>query len=233
MGIRVMGVAYDSSDEATSFQSMVCRSEYANAVFLLHESWTSMLFSTKNGGGTASLREWTWPLCKGTPRAVGIPTGWCEAAGGFDSLVPCVKNVINLSIKRVVAHLIEHPQITTVIYSADPTDTGMIGVGIFRRTLGEDVRSYISTIIHDIPRLYALAREDPDYMTKEQIRDEEVKAQVPAIMFAEVLRGRAILEHKRKKSMDASAAQSKPASKTKMIRQKDEAKRKKGNVEGS
>ena len=51
----------------------------------------------EDGGGTAALRTKTWPIAE-SPCAVGIPTGWSQETGGFISLLPIVKTLIDLSM---------------------------------------------------------------------------------------------------------------------------------------
>ena len=184
--ISVIGVVFKGRKKDGDFKYMATRPEHANTVFIITENYRDMLFSSENGGGTAALRSRTWPLSK-TPCAVGIPTGWSQEVGGFVSLLPHVKQLVDLGVERVVAHLIEHPHVKKVIYSADETDHSQLGVGIFKSTLSDEVRKYISSAIHDIPRRFARVLQKPVRKTKEQIRKEETTTPVPAFMFAEVM----------------------------------------------
>ena len=95
--------------------------------------------------------------------------------------------LVDLGVERVVRHLIEHPHVSKVIYSADETDQSQLGVGIFKSTLSDEVRKYISSAIHDIPRRFKRTLEKPARKTMEQIRKEETTTPVPAFMFAEVM----------------------------------------------
>mgnify|MGYP006081153673 CR=1 FL=1 len=189
--ITVLPVLFRGRKMDGDFKFMVGRPEHANSVFIVAENYRDMLLSTEDSGGTAALRTKTWPISN-APRAVGIPTGWSHETGGFVSLLPIVKTLVDLSIKRILAHLIENPYVNKVIYSADSTDDSKIGVGIFKTTLSDDVRDYISSAIHDIPRRFARAlKADPSFPTTEQLRQQEITTPVPVFIFAEVIHERA------------------------------------------
>lgn len=190
--IAIHPVLFLGKERCGDFAYMAPRPEYANSVFLICENYMDMLFCNEDGAGTAALRTRTWPLSK-SPCAVGIPTGWSVDTGGFRVLVDTVRRLIDLAIDRVIAHLIEHPNVDTVIYSADPTDSQQMGVGIFKNTLSEDVREYISAAIHDIPRRHANALVASDFSTTEQLRDAEILLPVPAFTFAQVIHERDVL----------------------------------------
>lgn len=189
--ITVLPVLFKGRKKDGDFKYMAGRPEHANSVFIVAENYRDMLLSTEDGGGTAALRTKTWPISN-APCAVGIPTGWSQETGGFVSLLPVVKTLVDLSIKRVLAHLIENPHVNKIIYSADSTDDSKLGVGIFKTTLSDDVRNYISSAIHDIPRRFARAlKVDPIFPTTEQLRQQEITTPVPVFMFAEVIHERA------------------------------------------
>jgi len=186
--ICVLPVLFKKRGADGDFKYMSTRPEHTNSVFILAENYRDMLFFTDDGGGTAALRTKTWPNTN-NPCAVGVPTGWSQETGGFASLLPIVRTLVDLSIDRVVVHLIEHPHVNTVIYSADSSDDSKIGVGIFKTTLSVQVRDYISDAIHDIPLRFAHAVNDPNRKTMEELRELEITAPVPAFMFAEVIHG--------------------------------------------
>ena len=188
--ITVLPVLFKGCKKDGDFKYMAERPEHANSVFIVTENYRDMLLSTENGGGTAALRTKTWPTSK-APCAVGIPTGWSQETGGFVSFLPIVKTLVDLSVNRIVAHLLENPHVNKVIYSADSTDDSKIGVGIFKTTLSDDVRDYISSAIHAIPRLFALALKKPTFPTTEQLRQQEITTPVPVFIFAEVIHERA------------------------------------------
>lgn len=189
--ITVLPVLFSGRKKDGDFKYMAGRPEHANSLFILAENYRDMLLSTEDGGGTAALRTKTWPNSK-SPCAVGIPTGWSQETGGFISLVPIVKTLVDLSINRVVAHLIENRDVNKIIYSADSADDSKIGVGIFKKTLHDDVRDYISSAIHDIPRRFARAlKADSRFPTTKQLRQQEISTPVPVFMFAEVIHERA------------------------------------------
>ena len=103
----VMGVVYRGKKKDGDFNFMIKRPEHANSVFIICENVHDMILSTENGGGTAVLRDSTWPNSD-TPRAVGIPTGWSQETGGFRVLVKEVCTLIDLAIDRVVVQTKHH-----------------------------------------------------------------------------------------------------------------------------
>ena len=206
--IAIRPVLFVGKESCGDFAYMAPRPEYANCVFLICENYMDMLFCNENGAGTATLRKRTWPLSK-SPCAVGIPTGWSVETGGFRVLVDSIRRLIDLAIDRVIAHLIEHPNVDTVIYSADPTDNAQMGVGIFQATLSQAVREYISTAIHDIPRRHANALAASDFPTMEQLREAEILLPVPAFTFAQVIHERDVLARtvaQLRKNLNASSS---------------------------
>jgi hypothetical protein len=189
--ITVLPVLFKGRKKDGDFKYMVGRPEHANSLFMVAENYRDMILSTEDGGGTAALRTKTWPTAK-SPCAVGIPTGWSQETGGFISLLPIVKTLVDLSINRVIAHLIENPNVNKIIYSADSADDSKIGVGIFKKTLHDDVRDYISSAIHDIPRRFAGAlKAAQSFPSTKELREQEITTPVPVFMFAEVIHERA------------------------------------------
>lgn len=186
--IAVRGVLFTEREKDGDFKYMSARAEHANSVFIVGENYLDMLFNTKDGGGTAAIRTKTWPNTDG-PCAVGIPTGWSQESGGFRMLLPVVRKLIDAGIDRVVAHLIKFPHVNEVIYSADIADQSKLGVGIFKSTLSDDVRDYLTTAVHDIPNRFAKVATNPALQkTTEQIREEEITMkEVPAFLFAQVV----------------------------------------------
>ena len=186
--VTVLGVLFKGRKKDGDFKFMASRPEHANSVFVIGENYMDMLFSTDDGGGTAALRSQTWPNTE-RPCAVGIPTGWSQETGGFRSLIPVVKTLIDYGVDRIIAHLIKFPHVNKIIYSADSTNGSKIGVGIFKHTLSDEVRDYMSSAVHDIPRRFAVASKQRS-LTMAQIRNHEITAPVPAFMFAQVIHER-------------------------------------------
>jgi hypothetical protein len=187
--VTVLGVLFKGRKQDGDFQFMVEQPEHANSVFVICENYMDMLYANENGGGTAALRTKTWPIAK-EPRAVGIPTGWSQETGGFRSLIPIVRTLIDLAVDRVVAHIIKYPNVNKVIYSADGTNDNKLGVGIFKKTLSATVCNYMSAAIRDIPQRLTVALSKSNFPTVENLRDQEILAHVPAFIFGQVIHER-------------------------------------------
>ena len=61
-----------------------------------------------------------------------------------------VKFAIDLSFERILVQLSTWDY-EYILYSCDTDDHGLLGAGLFRTTLGEDVVEYISEKIHNLP----------------------------------------------------------------------------------
>ena len=192
--VVVEGVCFTKRNCNGDFKWMLKQPEYADAVFIITENLIDMLFSSENGGGTAALRKNTWPTSS-SPRAVGIPTGWSQDSGGFRALDNTVKKIISCAKMRILSHLYEYPNVKKIIYSAEPSNTQLIGSGIFKETLDDDVIQHISDAIHDIPRLYTSVK-DKEQLKTENIRNQEYKISIPAFQFALVIQQRDQIHNK-------------------------------------
>ena len=67
------------------------------------------------------------------------------------------KEVIDNAIFRTIVLLAHNPQKKILYYSANPIQPHQIGLGIFANMVGDDVVSYISKRIHEIPELVSRA----------------------------------------------------------------------------
>ena len=84
-----------------------------------------------------------------------------------------VKFAIDLSFERILVQLSTWDY-EYILYSCDPDDHGLLGAGLFRTTLGEDVVQYISTKIHNLPHvLEERKKANTRQMTLERIRQKE------------------------------------------------------------
>lgn len=174
MPITIRGVIFRGRKRPGDFKTDLVRKEHANSLFLISENFLDMLFATENGGGTAAIRDQTWPNTD-APRAVGVPTGWSQDTGGFRALDNTVKQVIDLAMRRVLVHLRDHPHVNTVIYSADAEDPKLIGSGIFKTTLDPAVLRYISDSIWALPAKHAKMKQGSHKPTMLEIRQEEYR----------------------------------------------------------
>tara|TARA_B110000046_G_scaffold185548_1_gene227662 strand:- start:2249 stop:2923 length:675 start_codon:yes stop_codon:yes gene_type:complete len=187
--VVVCGVLFNRLGEEGDFSYMAHQPEHANAVFVICENVCDLFYAKENGGGTAALRTETSPISE-NPCAVGIPTGWSHETGGFRSLIPVVRTLIDLAVARVVAHLIKYPHVNKVLYSADNVDINMLGAGIFKNTLSAEVCHYMSVAVRDIPQRHASALSKGSFPTFEELRAQEILAPVPAFVFAQVIHER-------------------------------------------
>ena len=107
------------------------------------------------GGGNATIRPH-----QPNGRAIGIPTG--PRFNSLDTTYQLfgrkmsVKHIIDYAIQRIIMHLIQYTTIDTITYSAN--QDGLLGLGIFQHSTGQDVISYITQQIHSIPTLLKKAR---------------------------------------------------------------------------
>tara|TARA_B100000212_G_C27342367_1_gene519795 strand:+ start:125 stop:880 length:756 start_codon:yes stop_codon:yes gene_type:complete len=132
-----------------------------------HEQWD---FARRNpttpqsaGGGNASIRPW-----ESEGHAMGIPTGpysslsqVCtlrEGSGFGDNPQPfTAKQVIDMAFDRIVRHCIEHPNKSTLYYSASE-GSDRIGLGIFMNLVSTDVVDYITKKLRELPEKFRQAR---------------------------------------------------------------------------
>ena len=84
-----------------------------------------------------------------------------------------VKFAIDLSFERILVQLSTW-NYEYILYSCDADDHGLLGAGLFRTTLGEDVVEYISTKIHNLPHvLEERKKANTKQMSLERIRQKE------------------------------------------------------------
>jgi hypothetical protein len=148
---QVRAVIFKGPNMHGDFSLMINRDKYKNTLFILSENIRDMLYSQTGGGGTAQLRLYCYghvPVDE-RPQAAGIPTGW-TTLGGFTELNPKLKYAIDLAFERILLQLCMWDY-QFILYSCDSDDNAMIGAGLFKKSLGEDVVEYISEKIHALP----------------------------------------------------------------------------------
>lgn len=135
------------------FAWMCKQAQYQDAIFLCLENFVDMLTSDVPGGGSACLRDVAFfdKLVEGKC-AVGIPTGWSKESGGFPVLDARTRSVIDSAFDRLCRVLQYYRNFVRVIYPADEDDPKLIGTRIFKGTLADTVKKYISMRIHALPQ---------------------------------------------------------------------------------
>jgi hypothetical protein len=134
------------------FGWMRSQPEYANDFYVFNDNeeqatahWKDPKdpFGCASGGGNAAIRPWQ---CETPPRAGGVPTGSLKD-GGFQSLTPEVKELIDEAISRIGAQL-KAQGVVRLYYSScakgvSPNCTldDDLGTGIFQTS--QEVRKYI------------------------------------------------------------------------------------------
>lgn len=160
--VIVQGVAYEGpSVEGGDFYHMIQDPRYKDAIFVfndnVHDYTDSVLMplATQNpGGGNAIVRPWQ---VRGDAR--GVPTGpffstlYTVLDGGT------AKGWIDSGIDQLVLTFVNNPSKKRLIYSVESKGSRMLGVGIFKHQVGDDVRAYITDQIHAVPKLVREARE--------------------------------------------------------------------------
>ena len=132
-----------------SFKKMIVDVvQNGNCIFLFGDNFLDRTREAP-GANTAVLR----PFAFTEPcRAVGIPTGWCIEAGGFNELTLDVKKAITCSFERLNTVLHEQPTFKTVYYSADPADTESMGFKLFAPC--DEVRKYIKKKLSEVSKRF-------------------------------------------------------------------------------
>ena len=155
------------------FSYMITRDKYKDTLFLISENINDMLYSDDSGGATAQLRLHCYGHVENDERpAAGIPTGW-TTAGGFPAMNAQVKFAIDLSFERILVQLSTWDY-QYIQYSCDTDDHGLLGAGLFRTTLGQDVVEYISDRIHNLPHeLEQRKKANAKQMSLSKIRHKE------------------------------------------------------------
>lgn len=148
---EVRAVLYKGPRQPGDFSVMITMPRYEKTLFIICENIRDMLYSADAGGGTAALRTYCYGHGDDTVRlrAAGVPTGW-TTLGGFPALDEQAKYAIDLSFERILVQLAKWDY-EYIVYSCDSSDIGLIGAGLFKKTLGKDVIEYISRRIHELP----------------------------------------------------------------------------------
>jgi hypothetical protein len=119
------------------FAWMIKLPEFDDCLFVFNDD-VEHVTSYEKGWGNAVIRPYSRNNPDTiTPRAAGIPTG-SRRAGGFQSLNPEVKSIIDTAVADI-GNLIREHKYTRLVYSANPD--GTLGTGLFK--VGKDVKSYI------------------------------------------------------------------------------------------
>jgi hypothetical protein len=151
------------SVEPSFFSKRKCPGDFAweieqsandDAIYVFSENFCDYARDkASKGGGSAAIRPYVFRYCKDgeRPRAIGIPTGWSISSEGFRCLDRHVEGAINCAFDRLINHLDEWPEIQRIVYSCDPTNTCLIGTGIFKDTIGFDVVNFISKRLQLLP----------------------------------------------------------------------------------
>ena len=143
--VKLCPILYSASDIRTDFSYMICKNEYKDSLFLFNDNFKDRN-SNHPGGNSAKIRPYTF---YDPPRAVGIPTGWSSALGGFKGLTEDAKQAIFLSFELINLILFEYPHIKRVFYSCDKMNLRSLGFAIFKPS--DDVVQYIANKISQIP----------------------------------------------------------------------------------
>ena len=160
-GVSPCAVLFERPGIHGDFDFMVEQPRYCNTLFLIFENVHDMIFDDEPGGGTAVLRLYCPQHLDGNerPAATGIPTGWTRFSG-FTHMDAQVKGAIDNSFERVQTLLMEH-EYDRIVYSCDPKKPRLIGSGIFKDSLCDEVIMYISKKIHKIQREHKLRMSLP------------------------------------------------------------------------
>ena len=185
--ITVSPIVFRGKGVDGDFDWMRNQAAHANTLFIIMENFIdSIREDAEAGGGTAILR----PLClyhqpdsTAPVRAAGVPTGWSTETQGFSRMDNDVKHAIDLAFERIVIMLdstLKH--INQIIFSTDKDAIGMIGTGIFKKTVGADVVAYISRKLIGIPN------QPVSKMTLDLVRLEEYKLLRTALLADQIPR---------------------------------------------
>lgn len=146
--MKVTGVAFVKAHEYGDFEWMVKQKDYEHVLFLFNENFIdSQCIDAHMGAGSAVVRPMTHRFMW-KPRAVGIPTGWCVASGGFHSNDKFTRLAIDNSIERVKCVLHDNPTLTEIMFSCTAESPNVIGSRIF--CIDSEVIKYISNKLQDL-----------------------------------------------------------------------------------
>ena len=152
--VPLKAVHFRKAGSHGDFEYMNEDSRYDDTLFLIFENVHDMLYSVEPGGGTAVLRLYCLQHCNDDerPNAVGIPTGWTTSSG-FTHMDGQVKAAIDNAFERIHT-LLQTYSYDKIIYSCDEHNPKLIGRGIFKDTLCDEVWKYISKKIRRIPKAH-------------------------------------------------------------------------------
>lgn len=150
---RVLSVKYEKDCILSDFRKMVLQRSFRHtSLFVIFENYLHQRMGYDvigNGGGSASIREYTYPAGKDDGVfVIGIATGWSITTGGFTNLGQRETTLIDLQFKAVQTILLEHPTIQNVIFPCSDDDYTRIGSKIFKPS--NDVIEYISMKLADV-----------------------------------------------------------------------------------
>ena len=176
--VTVRGVLFARKHQDGDYAWMVRQPKYRHTLFLTCENFLDMMSDLNvQGGGTACLRPVSFHALSDADiksgkvfRALGIPTGWSTATGGFPVLDRhYARRSIDLALERLSRILDTYTNINEVVFSCDKEDPRKIGTGIFATTIGSDVVAYISEALQNI------TKRKPTRLSFKQIRDFELR----------------------------------------------------------
>jgi hypothetical protein len=172
--VRVVGVHYSPYTVHGNFTMMAMMNKYADGVLMFNDNHDCFLLADPSsprfddprthpvGGGNASIRP-----AQRTGDAIGMPTG-PYASLNFSWPDTCnvekpARHFIVQAFHRIIDLFLKRPDKTTLYYSADPNDSRRLGLGIFANFVGEDVITFISDNLKDVPRMVEYKRKTGKY----------------------------------------------------------------------
>lgn len=143
--LQVYGCVFKHSNTIGDFSWMILQPEFQNYLFIFNDNTESFpnnyptldKINCEKGGGNAAIRPYQ---CVKPPKSKGIPTG-SLTNGGFTSLTPNVKNIIDIALSQI-KDILSNYKYDGIIYSATSMQNDLLGTGIFN--VGLDVRTYIT-----------------------------------------------------------------------------------------
>lgn len=146
---NIVPVEYYKRGEYGDFEYMIKDDEYENSLFIFNDNVQDHCTNRK-GAGNAVIRPYNKYGLE-YPRSAGIPTGYRrERNGGFKTLTPEVKEIIDSAIQEIRELAAEHGY-DTIYFSADPPvgkNRPLLGTRIF--IIGDDVKQYITDQIYSL-----------------------------------------------------------------------------------
>ena len=172
----VSGVPFRSKGVYGDFAHMIKDPANASTVFVFNDNVVDADDAVPHdGAGSAAIRTFSWKYAdpSTSPRAIGIPTGWSVASGGFqldgDALEPFAARAITLAFERLHIACTIH-NVERVVFSCDKDDPSnrRLGCGIFE--LEAPLLRYIEDKLHNLPTRVA---EGPSKFTLERLGELE------------------------------------------------------------